>query len=155
MMTVELCALQEDKEVMVSLLGFDCKFLIPSGHTLILYEDEQGVLSVEIRKTLIEEEFTDIELPTDFEAPTEHMEISEDDIFHQLTLLRNRLSKEHGVPPYVIFQDKTLREMAQRLPKDLEELRTINGIGTAKLEKYGTEFLEVIYTFIPEMEVTP
>ena len=69
---------------------------------------------------------------------------SDDGLFAQLADLRRQLASEQGVPPYVVFHDKTLREMADRLPADLPSLGAISGIGQAKLDKYGPQFLAVI-----------
>jgi ATP-dependent DNA helicase RecQ len=49
-----------------------------------------------------------------------------------------------GVPPYVVFHDRTLLELAARRPLDRAELATIGGIGAAKLERYGQELLGVL-----------
>ncbi len=54
------------------------------------------------------------------------------------------LAKEQGVPPYVIFHDSTLAEMAQAKPRHLDEFARISGVGAAKLERYGEDFLAVI-----------
>ena len=65
-------------------------------------------------------------------------------LYSRLCELRSELAVSANVPPYVVFKDLTLREMADKLPKDLTELGTIKGVGKAKLEKYGAEFLAVI-----------
>jgi len=57
---------------------------------------------------------------------------------------RQRLAAEHNVPPYVVFHDSTLRQMANERPTDSETLLEISGVGQAKLSRYGEEFLEVI-----------
>ena len=49
-----------------------------------------------------------------------------------------------GVPPYVIFHDSTLRDMAEASPATLQQLSQVSGVGAAKLERYGEAFLEVI-----------
>jgi len=46
-----------------------------------------------------------------------------------------------SVPPYVIFHDRTLREMASRRPGSLEELSSVHGVGATKLEKFGAAFM--------------
>ncbi|MGH7728336.1 MAG: DNA helicase RecQ [Vulcanimicrobiaceae bacterium] len=61
--------------------------------------------------------------------------------FERLRALRKRLADEAGVPPYVVFSDATLREIAARRPADLGELRRIGGVGDVKLERYGAAFL--------------
>ena len=54
------------------------------------------------------------------------------------------LAKAQGVPPYVIFHDTTLIEIARRKPRDLAEFAGITGVGQAKLERYGALFLDVV-----------
>jgi ATP-dependent DNA helicase RecQ len=53
-------------------------------------------------------------------------------------------AQERGVPPYVIFSDRTLRELARVKPKTLYELRGIYGIGDAKLEAFGKKLVELL-----------
>jgi len=65
-------------------------------------------------------------------------------LFEALRAKRMQLAKAQGVPPYVVFGDRTLIEMAQRRPSRIDELVDINGVGQKKLEKYGQAFLEVI-----------
>ncbi|WP_211295023.1 DNA helicase RecQ [Novosphingobium guangzhouense] len=67
-----------------------------------------------------------------------------DPLFEALRELRRELAKEAGVPPYVIFHDSTLREMATARPASLDDLGSIGGVGTRKLEAYGDAFLQVI-----------
>ena len=66
------------------------------------------------------------------------------ELFHKLRALRKRIADERGVPPYVIFHDTVLREMAGRLPKDCESFARISGVGSAKLEQFSGPFLEAI-----------
>ena len=54
------------------------------------------------------------------------------------------LAKEQGVPPYVIFHDSTLLEIHQQKPASLSAMSRITGVGQAKLERYGDEFLQVL-----------
>jgi ATP-dependent DNA helicase RecQ len=65
-------------------------------------------------------------------------------LFEKLRARRLELAKAQNVPPYVIFHDKTLMEMAARCPRSLAELRAIAGVGDAKLAHYGEAFLAVI-----------
>jgi ATP-dependent DNA helicase RecQ len=58
---------------------------------------------------------------------------------HRLTL-----AKAQGVPPYVIFHDSTLLEMARTVPTNLEDLAALNGVGQVKLERYGDSFLDLL-----------
>jgi ATP-dependent DNA helicase RecQ len=68
----------------------------------------------------------------------------DDALFDLLRTERMRLAKEQGVPPYVVFHDTTLREMARLRPLDLDTLAAVPGVGEAKLRRYGDAFLEVI-----------
>ncbi len=65
-------------------------------------------------------------------------------LFDSLRDLRRRLAVERGVPPYVVFHDSTLREMARLQPTTVGELRLIKGIGDKKMADYGDAFLELI-----------
>jgi ATP-dependent DNA helicase RecQ len=69
-----------------------------------------------------------------------------DPLFDALREARRRLAAEAGIPPYVIFHDSTLREIAARKPKTLSELGTVQGVGVVKLERYGKAMLEVLST---------
>ncbi len=70
-----------------------------------------------------------------------------DPLFDALRDLRRELAKQQGVPPYVIFHDATLREMAATKPHDRHALSEISGVGARKLEDYGEAFLNAIRTF--------
>ena len=72
--------------------------------------------------------------------------VSDDDapVLSALKAKRRALAENAGVPAYIIFTDKTLVEMAQRRPLNLDEMSQISGVGTKKLEKFGTIFLAVI-----------
>ncbi len=70
-----------------------------------------------------------------------------DPLFDALRELRRALAAEAGLPPYVIFHDSTLREMAQMRPVSLAQLGEVGGVGARKLDAYGDAFLEVIRRF--------
>jgi ATP-dependent DNA helicase RecQ len=65
-------------------------------------------------------------------------------LFEKLRAKRLELAKAQNVPPYVIFHDRTLAEMAARCPRSIAQLAAIPGAGEAKLARYGEAFLEVI-----------
>lgn len=67
-----------------------------------------------------------------------------DPLFEALRTKRRELAQEADVPPYVIFHDSTLREIAQVRPRNLDEMAGISGIGLRKLEAYGDAFVEVV-----------
>ncbi|ODS39822.1 hypothetical protein BEH94_01580 [Candidatus Altiarchaeales archaeon WOR_SM1_SCG] len=68
----------------------------------------------------------------------------ETELFEKLRMWRRKLADRNNVPPYRIFQDKTLREVARKKPGTKEELKEIYGVGEAKLEKYGGVLIEIV-----------
>ncbi len=66
------------------------------------------------------------------------------ELFETLRGVRSKLAEERGVPPYVVFHDSTLRELARVRPSTVERMRSISGIGEAKLRDYGERFLQLI-----------
>ena len=69
------------------------------------------------------------------------------ELFDVLRAVRLRLARQRGVPPYVIFHDTTLREMAERRPSTIDDLHDIYGVGVRKAADFGGEFLEAIRSF--------
>jgi ATP-dependent DNA helicase RecQ len=65
-------------------------------------------------------------------------------LFEKLRARRLELAKAQNIPPYVIFHDKTLAEMAARRPRSIDEFAEIPGVGAAKLARYGQAFLKII-----------
>ncbi len=74
-------------------------------------------------------------------------------LFSMLKDLRKKVSKQHGLPPYVIFQDPSLEAMATTYPITLDELRNIPGVGEGKAKRYGQEFVELIRRHVEENEI--
>lgn len=70
-----------------------------------------------------------------------------DPLFERLRILRKKIADEAGVPPFVIFSDKTLQHMCAERPQTEEQLLEIHGIGENKREKYGQAFLEEIHNY--------
>ncbi len=70
-----------------------------------------------------------------------------EELFDRLRALRKRLADENGVPPYVIFHDATLREMAARRPLDLDQFARLPGVGQAKLARYAEPFIAALREF--------
>jgi ATP-dependent DNA helicase RecQ len=69
------------------------------------------------------------------------------ELFEALRARRRELAKANGIAPFMVFPDRTLIELAARRPADLVALETIHGIGQAKLERWGEDFLGVIRGF--------
>jgi len=74
-------------------------------------------------------------------------------LFEILKTLRKKIAKEKDLPPYVIFQDPSLEEMATTYPTTKEDLAQVNGVGMGKVNKFGGEFLEVIQQYVDENEI--
>ena len=68
----------------------------------------------------------------------------DENLFEELRALRSRLADSQDVPAYVVFGDVSLRHMAAAFPQSMEDFSSISGVGEAKLEQYGPEFLKVI-----------
>jgi ATP-dependent DNA helicase RecQ len=79
--------------------------------------------------------------------PASQSVAAEQELFQHLVALRKQISAEVKLPPYIIFHDVTLKEMSRLLPADLEAMKTIQGVGSSKLEKYGIRFVEAIREF--------
>ena len=65
-------------------------------------------------------------------------------LFEMLKNLRKKLAKDKNLPPYVLFQDPSLEEMATTYPTTKEEMAQVNGVGMGKVNKFGGEFLSLI-----------
>jgi ATP-dependent DNA helicase RecQ len=70
--------------------------------------------------------------------------VAKDELFELLRKLRREIAAQEQVPPYIIFADSTLREMSRLLPTTDKAFLAIKGVGEAKLEKYGAQFMDVI-----------
>ncbi len=65
-------------------------------------------------------------------------------IFEKLRSLRSEIAERDGVPPYIVFSDKTLKDLSVKLPETKEEMLQVHGIGEIKFDKYGNEFLNLL-----------
>ena len=74
---------------------------------------------------------------------------ADEPLVESLRSLRTQLAREQNVPPYVIFHDRTLRDIAARRPATLDDLAQVGGIGGTKLERYGEQVLTAIRTSAP------
>lgn len=69
-------------------------------------------------------------------------------LFVHLKALRKRIADENRIPPYLVFSDKSLQDMAAHLPKTEQAFATINGVGPHKLKTYGTMFMQAIADYL-------
>jgi ATP-dependent DNA helicase RecQ len=78
---------------------------------------------------------------------------ADEELLSILKDLRKKISKQANQPPYNIFQDPSLEEMAIQYPITIEELQNITGIGAGKAQRYGKEVVEVIKSYVEEKEI--
>ncbi len=69
-------------------------------------------------------------------------------LFEELRSLRTAIAKEEGLPPYIIFSDKTLIDMCAKMPENRQEMLGVSGVGENKFRKYGQRFMDVVTEFI-------
>lgn len=72
------------------------------------------------------------------------------ELFERLRALRLEIAREEAMPPYIVFNDKTLIQMCLLLPRNKEDMLKVSGVGEVKYEKYGERFLEEIDAFLEE-----
>jgi ATP-dependent DNA helicase RecQ len=75
------------------------------------------------------------------------------ELFGMLKDLRKKISKKLNLPPFVIFQDPSLADMALQYPVNIDELKNIQGVGEGKAKRYGKEFVELIKYYVEENEI--
>ena len=78
---------------------------------------------------------------------------ADEELFAMLKDLRKKVAKQHGLPPFVIFQDPSLEDMAVQYPITFEEMQNITGVGVGKARKFGEEFVKLIKAYVEEKEI--
>ena len=78
---------------------------------------------------------------------------ADEELFAMLKDLRKKVAKQHGLPPFVIFQDPSLEDMAVQSPITIEEMQNITGVGVGKARKFGEEFIKLIKAYVEEKEI--
>jgi len=90
----------------------------------------------------------------EYEEPmTGESAVLDEVLFSMLKSLRKSIAEKKGVPPYVIFQDPSLEDMATTYPISIDELKNIRGVGDGKAARYGKEFCELIAKYCEENEI--
>jgi ATP-dependent DNA helicase RecQ len=77
----------------------------------------------------------------------------DEELFSILKDLRKKISKQKDVPPFVLFQDPSLEDMAIQYPVTIDELQNISGVGAGKAQRYGQEFVDIIKKYVEEKEI--
>ncbi|MBD1882785.1 DNA helicase RecQ [Microcoleus vaginatus] len=94
-----------------------------------------------------------IEPPRELQGKVRSLAVEVEGLFATLRTLRKQIADEQFVPPYVVFADKSLRDMAEKRPQNLTEFEEVYGVGRNKRDKYGKVFLEAIRTFCQEQDL--
>jgi ATP-dependent DNA helicase RecQ len=75
------------------------------------------------------------------------------DLYAKLKELQKKVAKDMGLPPYVIFQQTSLEDMAFKFPTTINEMENITGVGKNKAKKFGTQFIELISNYVNENNI--
>lgn len=121
-------------------LSSDYKTVLNSGYPIYLRHDPEEEKKGKITKESSAEK---VKLQSDKTKPSIETQ-EEQELFARLKAKRLELAKAQNLPPYIIFHDTALIEMAKVKPETLEGMSNISGVGAMKLEKYGEVFLEVM-----------
>lgn len=78
---------------------------------------------------------------------------ADDQLLKMLKSLRKQVAKQKGVPPFVVFQDPSLEDMALKYPISMDELVNIHGVGEGKAKKFGKKFIELISNYVEENDI--
>lgn len=79
--------------------------------------------------------------------------VADEQLFAMLKDLRKKVAQKEGLPPFVIFQDPSLQDMAIQYPISIEEMQNISGVGIGKAKKFGEEFVKLIKAYVDENEI--
>ncbi|TFH38775.1 MAG: DNA helicase RecQ, partial [Bacteroidia bacterium] len=79
--------------------------------------------------------------------------VVDNELFSILKDLRKQIARQKDVPPFVLFQDPSLEDMAIQYPVTIEELQNISGVGVGKAQRYGAEFIELINRYVEEKDI--
>jgi ATP-dependent DNA helicase RecQ len=102
-----------------------------------------------VMNELYEDAYEDDEEGVDNSAPA----VADTQLFEMLKDLRKQFAKEKKLPPFVIFLESSLEDMAIQYPTTLEELEKISGVSKGKAMRYGQTFVELISTYVTENEI--
>ncbi|NMM48839.1 DNA helicase RecQ [Marinigracilibium pacificum] len=108
--------------------------------------------SIELRKPHDYSELTK-DTEEEMDEPAAPSRGHDEALFQILKDLRKKIAKQKDLPPYVIFQDNSLEEMATSYPTDKDQLTKVNGVGTGKVAKFGKPFLDAINKYVEDNDI--
>lgn len=131
-------------------------FLITEGY-IETFGDKYPVLRLtpSASKVLFEGEKVTIKRKIEKSIEVQIDEVYDAKLFEILKALRKRISEETHVPPFIVFSDTSLKQMATYFPTSEEQMLKISGVGYSKFDKYGNRFLETIRPYVSENNITP
>lgn len=133
------------RQVMNYLVLENVLYLSDSEYPVVKWNSEQDFVKPIIMKIAKEPDQTDRSKTKMVKKKLQLGEAEYDfELFALLRGLRLEISKENGLPPYIIFADKTLKNMARSLPETKEQMLEVSGVGEVKFARYGQKFLELI-----------
>ena len=100
--------------------------VIKGAHTIDLKKERLTVQKAEAKKRVTYFDDYDVEM------------------YDRLRDLRTQIATQKGIPPYIVFSDKTLKDLSNKQPQNKEEMLAVHGIGEVKFERYGKEFLSIL-----------
>ena len=101
----------------------------------------------------LDHDYDEEEKESESVAPMGKGGAADEELFSMLKDLRKKVAKQHGLPPFVIFQDPSLEDMAVQYPITFEEMQNITGVGVGKARKFGEEFIRLIKAYVDEKEI--
>lgn len=131
-------------------------FLITEGY-IETFGDKYPVLrlTANASKVLFEGEKVTIKRKIEKFIEAQVDEVYDAKLFEILKALRKRISEETHVPPFIVFSDTSLKQMATYFPTSEDQMLKISGVGYSKFDKYGNRFLETIKPYVSENNITP
>ncbi len=120
----------------------------------LLSINDEGLKAIAKPKTFTMAKDTEYEFVSDDAFENAVLEsISDAVLFKDLKDLCKKVAKNEGLPPYIIFQDPSLDDMATKYPITMEELEKIHGVGKAKAHKYGQAFIDYIAEYVKKNDI--
>lgn len=111
--------------------------LTPASHRVLFDGEKVALVRMATVRERMEAEQAKVKV-------TKERQRSRGELFEELRQLRLRLSQKQGIPPYLVFSDATLEEMAAVVPRDEWDMQDISGVGEKKMQQFGVEFLKAI-----------
>ena len=137
--------LSKEKWSVVSDTLLEISALSLAEHRALKIEKEGFMILKKQKEVRIDKER--FEIKENIKKQKIEIEYEKNEYFEKFKELRSKIAKEEGVPAYIVFTDKTLIELSNKLPLNKEEILKINGIGEVKYERYGERFLKLCREF--------